>query len=373
MAISYGSLFSGIGGFDLGFDKAGMRCAWQVEKDQKARDVLKNHWPDILKYEDVKNVGTRNLEPVDLICGGFPCQDVSVAGRRAGLAGERSGLWFEFVRIIDELKPEWVVIENVAGLLSSNGGRDMGTIVGGLEKLGYWWAYRVLDAQYFGVPQRRRRVFIVGCLTRGCPQEVLFERESSPWDTPPSRETGSKIADTITSCPYADNEAQHRNLIAFAPEAGGNTGLNINSDLSGTLQENQVMAVAFGGNNTSGPVSVATSCNAHSGRYDFESETFVCGFDSGQAQYTGDISAPLRVNGAVSPGVNPGKPDNSCVAGDKVGPRRLTPIECERLQGFPDDWTAMQWQSDSCRYRQLGNAVAVSVAEWLGKQIIKLI
>lgn len=195
--LTYGSLFSGIGGFDLGFDLAGMRCAWQVENDERAQSVLTNHWPDVKKHEDVRDVGKRNLEAVALICGGFPCQDVSLAGRREGLAGERSGLWFEFIRIIEELKPQWVIVENVAGLLSSNGGRDMGTIVGGLAKCGYWWAYRIVDAQYHGVPQRRRRVFIVASLTRGRPQEVLFERESSPWDTPPLREAWPGVAGGI--------------------------------------------------------------------------------------------------------------------------------------------------------------------------------
>src|SRR5690606_40793791 len=114
-----------------------MRPVWQVEIDKQARAVLRRHWPDVDLHEDVRNVGAANLVPVDLICGGFPCQDLSVAGRRAGLAGERSGLFFEFARILDELRPRWVVIENVPGLLSSNSGRDMGTVLGTLAKLGY--------------------------------------------------------------------------------------------------------------------------------------------------------------------------------------------------------------------------------------------
>lgn len=194
-----GSLFSGIGGFDLGLNRAGMDCVWQVEKDEKCRDILARHWPDVKRYGDVRDVGKRNLETVELVCGGFPCQDLSVAGRREGLAGERSGLWFEFIRIVEEIKPEWVVIENVAGLLSSGEGRDMGILLGGLAKCGYWWAYRVLDSQFWGVPQRRRRVFIVASLTAGCPEAVLFEPEGSPWDTPPSREAGARIAASLTA------------------------------------------------------------------------------------------------------------------------------------------------------------------------------
>jgi len=168
-----------------------MQIKWQVEIDDYCARVLEKHWPNVRRYRDVKEVGVHNLEPVELICGGFPCQDVSVAGKRAGLAGERSGLWSEFHRVIAELQPRWVVIENVPGLLSSNNGQDMGAILGALAELGYGWAYRVLDAQYFGVAQRRRRVFIVGCLgDAGCAAQVLFESESCERDTPPSRETG---------------------------------------------------------------------------------------------------------------------------------------------------------------------------------------
>src|SRR5690625_1118978 len=122
--MTFGSLFAGIGGFDLGLEQSGMDCKWQVEIEPFPRRVLERHWPGLHRPEDVRDVGGNNLESVDLICGGFPCQDLSVAGRRAGLAGERSGLFFEFMRIVDELAPCWVLIENVPGLLSSAGGRD---------------------------------------------------------------------------------------------------------------------------------------------------------------------------------------------------------------------------------------------------------
>ena len=194
-----GSLFSGIGGFDLGFEQAGFEVAWQVEFDKHAQGVLRRHWPDTQQFGDVREVGKHNLSAVDVLVGGFPCQDLSVAGRRAGLAGERSGLFYEFARIIGELEPTWVVIENVPGLLSSRGGRDMGAVLGTLSELGYGWAYRVLDAQYLGVPQRRRRVFIVGC-SGGRSQraaEVLLEPESLRGDSPPSRAPGKEVAGTL--------------------------------------------------------------------------------------------------------------------------------------------------------------------------------
>jgi DNA (cytosine-5)-methyltransferase 1 len=344
----YGSLFSGIGGFDLGFDQAGLICAWQVERDKAARSVLKTRWPNVLKYEDVRDVGKRNLEPVDLVCGGFPCQDLSIAGRREGLAGERSGLWFEFRRIIAELKPQWVIIENVPGLLSSNGGRDMGAIVGALAELRYWWAYRVFDAQYFGVPQRRRRVFIVGCLAKGCAQEVLFERQSSPWDSPPSRKEGAELAKDV----------------AATIRSGGKGGI------PSAREDGYGLVCSFGGN-FSGPISVATACNANGQRLDIESETFICNTFNG---YTGraddNIVGTLAASGAGTS--RPAGQGNELdfLVPSLVGVRRLTPLEAERLQGFPDNWTA--GQSDSARYRQLGNAVAVPVAAWLGQRILKI-
>jgi DNA (cytosine-5)-methyltransferase 1 len=197
--MKFGSLFTGIGGFDLGFERAGLECAWQVEIDDACQNVERRHWPSVKRFGDVQNVGRDSLDSVDLICGGFPCQDVSVAGKRAGLAGERSGLWYEFHRILEELKPQWVVIENVPGLLSSEDGRDFAAILQGLVQLRYGVAWRVLDAQYFGVAQRRRRVFVVGSLGDGRAAQVLFEREGGAGDTPPSREAGARLAATIAS------------------------------------------------------------------------------------------------------------------------------------------------------------------------------
>ncbi len=156
------SLFSGIGGFDLGFQRAGIECVAVCEIDKNAQSVLRRHFPHAELFDDVRKVGkeTHGRKSIDLVCGGFPCQDVSIAGKRAGLAGERSGLWFEFARVIDELEPQWVVIENVPGLLSSNGGRDIQIIIDALTQIGYTVDIDIKDAQEFGVPQRRRRVFL---------------------------------------------------------------------------------------------------------------------------------------------------------------------------------------------------------------------
>ena len=182
------SLFSGIGGFDLAFERAGMECISVCEIDKNAQAILRRHFPKAELFNDVRKVGiaTHGRKSIDVICGGFPCQDLSVAGKRAGLAGERSGLWFEFARIIDELEPSWVVIENVPGLLSSDKGRDFAVIIQWLAQRGYGVVWRVLDAQYFGVPQRRRRVFLVASLgDNGLdPAAVLFESQGMPGDRP---------------------------------------------------------------------------------------------------------------------------------------------------------------------------------------------
>ena len=196
------SLFDGIGGFPLAFERAGARTVATVEIDKAAAAVSARHFPDAHQFDDVTKVSGNDLRAVGfvpdrgIITAGWPCQDLSVAGRREGLAGARSGLWWEVVRLLDETRSRWFVGENVPGLLSSNGGEDMGAVVGALGELGYGFAYRVLDAQHFGVPQRRRRVFFVGHLGEPwfAPAEVLFECESGAGDSAAGSETGAGAA-----------------------------------------------------------------------------------------------------------------------------------------------------------------------------------
>lgn len=158
MSLTVGSLFSGIGGLDLGLERAGMAVKWQVEIDDYCNRVLAKHWPDIPRYRDVRTVGRHNLESVDLICGGFPCQDVSVAGKRAGINGERSGLWREFIRIIGELRPRFVLVENVPGLFLDGG---IGRVLGDLAEVGYDAEWSTVSACALDAPHTRERVFIV--------------------------------------------------------------------------------------------------------------------------------------------------------------------------------------------------------------------
>ena len=155
--LTFGELFAGIGGFSLGLERAGMKCRWQVEIDPYATAVLRKHWPEVPKHDDVRTFPPQGDYAVDVICGGFPCQDISVAGKGAGLAGARSGLWNEFARIIGELRPYYVVVENVAALLA----RGMGTVLGDLSSLGYDAEWHVIPASAVGAPHRRERVWIV--------------------------------------------------------------------------------------------------------------------------------------------------------------------------------------------------------------------
>lgn len=398
-----GSLFSGIGGFDLGFERAGFEVAWQVEFDKHAQGVLRRHWPDTQQFGDVREVGKHNLSAVDVLVGGFPCQDLSVAGRRAGLAGPRSGLFYEFARIIGELEPAWVVIENVPGLLSSRGGRDMGAVLGTLSELGYGWAYRVLDAQYIGVPQRRKRVFIVGHLGTGGRRaaEVLFEPESLRGDSPPSRAPGKEVAGTLGG--GASGERGYRNDLdssgAFVVGSGGvaspltaSAGHHGHSSPRGDGSDNLVYAMTteqtpkFAENvaltltkqSPSGGGQTQAVFAIQDGR-EIEKRQNGLGISADGVAYTIDgtgaqsVGYVPEITGALSDGAHHGGGLNGqdAYTGRVCAPlglvRRLIPKECERLQGFPDDHTA--GQADSHRYRQIGNAVAVPVANWIARRI----
>lgn len=180
------SLFAGVGGFDLALERNGVKVVASVEIDKKAQEVLKKHFPQSTIFGDITGVTGEQLiaagfDPANgIITGGFPCQDLSVAGKRAGLEGARSGLFWQICRLLDETRTQNFILENVPGLLSSNGGKDMAVVVEALVERGYRVAYRVLDAQHFGVPQRRRRVFIVGCLgdSGRSPEEILAIAQS---------------------------------------------------------------------------------------------------------------------------------------------------------------------------------------------------
>jgi DNA (cytosine-5)-methyltransferase 1 len=337
MALTFGSLFAGVGGFDMGFEQAGWDCKFQVEWDKNCRTILDKHWPDVEKWGDIRNVDGRFLPPVDCIIFGSPCQDLSLAGARKGLSGERSGLFHEAVRIIKEMRnatngthPRWTVWENVAGALSSNNGRDFGTVINEMAKAGaHLQEYAVLDAQHFGIPQRRRRVFLASCFDSAtaeyCPDPLLPVRESLPGDTKKGRTKGQNTADETPA------STEEHFYLAFDTQFGSNA--NVFKDQIPTLKATQQ------------PPSIAYD------EYNNSISEIHHFLRAGTKQSTGVLESTMKV-------------------------RRLTPIECERLMGWPDDHTKHKAdgteQADVHRYRQCGNGVATPVARWVAEQIAKV-
>lgn len=238
------SLFSGIGGFDLGFARAGFELTFQCEIESFCQAVLQQHWPTVPKAQDIKELTDADVPHSDIWIAGFPCQDVSLArmGKRTGLRGSKSGLFYEFARLVGEGRPRFFVIENVSGLLSSHSGRDFGAVLGTLAELGYSLGWRLLNSKNFGVPQSRSRIFIVGCdRDWRAPPQILFEPESSPGMPTQIRPNGPKpispfkrviehsgrkrpITKAIAYCLYAES-ARHtgtdwsRNYVCY-PEEG---------------------------------------------------------------------------------------------------------------------------------------------------------
>jgi site-specific DNA-cytosine methylase len=219
--LTHGSLFSGIGGFDLAFTQNGFEPLWCVEIEPFCRAVLKTHFPNTEIFNNVKEVGAHNLKPVDVLTGGFPCQDVSVAGKRAGLAGSRTGLFWEALRIVQEVKPSWLVLENVPGLLSSNKGLDFTAVLNALAELGQFKSisFRCLDSRYMGVAQRRRRVFIICGPRTGDSEAVLFEREGRSRNSESGEASWEGVASAIKASPGGVGN-QGGNGTSIAHESG---------------------------------------------------------------------------------------------------------------------------------------------------------
>jgi DNA (cytosine-5)-methyltransferase 1 len=243
-AYSVASFFSGIGGFDIGFERAGFTVNVQCEIEPFCNSILEKHWPEVPRLRDIKEVTINDIPSSTVWIGGFPCQDLSLArmGKRAGLGGSKSGLFYEFTRLVGEGKPRVIVIENVAGLLSSHQGKDFGVLLSTLAELGYAVGWRTLNSKNFGVPQSRQRVYIVGCYrdARG-PGKILFESECSEGNHAAGRQDGEKsqtpfqkivgdpsgegpVIQSIAYCLYATS-ARHtgtdwsRNYVCY-PNAG---------------------------------------------------------------------------------------------------------------------------------------------------------
>ncbi len=389
----YGSVCSGIEAATVAWEPLGWRAAFFSEIEAFPRAVLRHRFPHVPLHGDFTTIKGDEYEPIDLLVGGTPCQSFSIAGLRGGLDDDRGNLSLEFLRLADRTRARWVLWENVPGVLSSFEGRDFGAIVTGLVELGYSCAWRVLDAQYWGVAQRRRRVFLVGCFGnwRGA-AAVLFERASLQGHPAPSREARESVAGTLEGslghrCEQPNDHDPAGQLVANTLMSFGH-GPN---PLDETL-------VAFGGNRTSGPIDVTPALLAQPGsgfKCDFESETFITtAFAHQQGGNIGlhtssDVALTLQrhqgqaVVGAICrdsfSGGAGGRPEGAAQGHflqHGVAVRRLTPVECERLQGFPDDYTAIPWRGkpaaecpDGPRYKTLGNSMAVPVVRWIGRRI----
>jgi hypothetical protein len=356
----FGSLFAGIGGGDLGLERAGWSCLWQVEIDPWRRKILERHWPDMPRWDDVRTwPPTDCLEEahVDLIIGGFPCQDLSVAGKRQGLAGERSGLFFEFARVVSLLRPRWLLVENVPGLLSSHKGQDMGIVLEAFSDLGYGLAWRVLDSQYFGVPQRRRRIYIVGHLGAPCPPEILFEPEGGGGDSETGGKAGEEVAAPLgastTSFGGRRNDLDNETYVLTgfrSAESGANTLGAFKSDTAPTLDQEGLHAIAqplcsnrWGGSDSHGDEgNVVLESRSRGG----ESRTF--DKPNLRASY-GDGKGGQRVPYVCAPTDPDGVREATGV------PRWLDP--CPRCP-------------DGRRYAALGDAMTVNVVEWIGRRLL---
>lgn len=392
------SLFSGVGGIDLGFERAGMTTRLLCEIDKHARAVLAHRFPGVPIHPDVTELTADDLRAAGavpsrtVLVAGFPCQDLSVAGARRGMgreSGTRSALFWQVDRILAEFRPAWVVLENVPGLLSSHGGRDMGAVLGALADRGYGFAYRVLDAQFFGVPQRRRRVVIVGHLgdSGAAPARVLLEPEGGGGDSA-SRVASREVAATAATRGVGEVVgalAAHHGRNDADSAAGGHF-------VPMTFQK----VIRSGARDADGnlppevwePRDVAATLNLHDLGSDTRAvELVVCatgdvthtltaeGHDAsedGTGRGTPIIAATLTA-GTSRPGVSaPGRrqEDDINLVPSETTVRRLTPLECERLQGYPDGWTDVDGMSDSQRYRQMGNSVTVTVFEWVGRRLL---
>ena len=431
----YLSVCSGIEAASVAWHPLGWEAVGFSEIETFPAAVLAHHFPTVPNFGDLTRHAQWNLAPgtVDLVVGGTPCQSFSVAGLRAGMEDPRGNLALTFLALVNRTRPRWVLWENVPGVLSSNGGRDFGAILGALGELGYGWAYRILDAQHFGVPQRRRRVFLVGYLGDWRPPAaVLFEPESLRGDLAPRRAKGQGAARNIEGRAHGNLEIMSTLCAADNEKWGCNQWVDEGKAIVGALcardskgvgsqyvDEGKVIAVST-------PSSVATYSTPAIGhiKADHIASTLTRNTGGGgETQNPAFVTAPMvsatvtskwakgsggpaghecqNLVAAPIPFVKAKRAqsdqDDESWEADRPAPtlsvfdsgdtratvavvspppltvRRLTPMECERLQGFPDGWTAIPHRgkpaADGPRYKAIGNSMAVPVMRWIGERI----
>jgi DNA (cytosine-5)-methyltransferase 1 len=427
--IKYGSVCSGVEAATVAWHSLGWQPQWFSEIEKFPSAVLKHHYPAVPNHGDMTKFKEWNDgRPIDVLVGGTPCQSFSVAGLRKGLDDPRGNLMLTYLAIAERYAPKWIVWENVPGVLSSNRGRDFGTFLGALGQLGYGFAYRVLDAQYFGVAQRRKRVFVVGYLgdwRRAA--AVLFERESLRGYPAPSRKTREEIAGTIKASTYsggaggkpegaAVNHFITARMRGFGDYSSDGTARTVKA--RNYKDATDLVSVGYTSSSFGGYHQGVGTIRAAGGDLGGGSETLwvsqTIAFSSKQQSmktsdnvantlgandykepqavaYDSTVTAPLNtqlglrgpdVSNSLREGVgigNVGDPAFTLQASHGHGVitpsqvRRLTPIECERLQGFPDNYTDIRLNDkqtpDGPRYKAMGNSMAVPVMNWIGRRI----
>lgn len=412
----YGSVCSGIEAATVAWHPLGWKPAFFSEIDKFPRAVLAHHYPGVPLHGDFTTIGADEYGSIDLLVGGTPCQSFSLAGLRGGLGDDRGNLSLEYLRLAARKRPRWLVWENVPGVLSSGGGRDFGAILGGMAELGYGFAYRVLDAQYvrtrafpWAVPQRRRRVFVVGCLgdwRRAA--AVLFDRESLHRHPAPRRKAGQVAAGTLrartkgggglgTDFELAGGLVANFGDVSYCISASGQQSLDAETETETetliAFDPCQITSKANRSNPQPGdprhtipaqstPPMIAFSCKDSGGdasenvaptlRSMGHNTSHANGGGQIAVAIHGDVAHTLSAEGhdASEDGTGRGTP----VIGDGWRVRRLMPVECERLQGFPDGYTDIPWRGkytapDGRRYKAIGNSMAVNVMQWIGQRI----
>jgi DNA (cytosine-5)-methyltransferase 1 len=405
--MKYLSVCSGVEAATVAWHPLGWDPIGYAEIETFPSAVLSHHYPtvpnlgDITKYKEWNINGT-----VELLVGGTPCQAFSVAGLRKGLEDPRGNLTLVYTGILDRFKPKWFVWENVPGVLSSSGGRDFGSFLGAVAELGYGFSYRVLDAQYFGVPQRRRRVFVVGCLGDWVSaSKVLFEPDCLSRDIEESRKTrertspdteksvGSNIetfnrqshsqfgVDPLASTVKARDHKQFTDLVVYETHPADSRVKEM-----GEICQTVTSRWGTGGGNV--PIAlqdISGRDKAQNGR-GWNDEGVSYTLDAAATQgvaysiredaIAGNFSAtPLEVTPALQ-ALRPSVQSHHAQTfiAQQMAVRRLTPVECERLQGFPDNYSNIPWRGkpespDSLRYKAMGNSMAVPCMKWIGERI----
>jgi len=410
-ALRYGSVCSGVEAATVAWHPLGWEPQWFSEIEKFPSAVLAHHYPNTPNLGDMTAFKEWPNDPIDLLVGGTPCQSFSVAGLRKGLDDPRGNLMLTYLAIAAQYQPKWLVWENVSGVLSSQRGRDFGTFLGALGQLGYGFAYRVLDAQYFGVAQRRKRVFVVGYLGNWKrAAAVLFERESMSGHPAPSREAGEEVAPTVTQgAPFSRTGNDRVEAEAYVPDGPAKcliSGLGQKYDF-----ETENFPIAFGAQNSASQgdsVSTKVTPTLDKSKTPVvlyqDSQFGVSEYESAGTLRAGRIPEHQMVIDHVTPTLDKSKTPavgytSSSFGGYQEGVgtirasggdlgggsetfvadmqvRRLTPTECERLQGFPDNYTQIPYRNkpaencpDGPRYKAMGNSMAVPVMRWIGERI----